>query len=90
MKNLNQILEQIAELSGLVTSKEAAIKNNQDNYLQLEYASVYGGYRLVNVSVKNGGHSGAFGESASCARLSNKEMTAYLNALLNGLKYDKQ
>jgi len=89
MKELNKILEQIAELSGLSMSKEAAIKNNQDRYLQLEYASIYGGYRLVNVLVKNGGHGGAFGESGSCARLSKKEMTVYLNGLLNGLAFTK-
>jgi len=89
MKYLNQILEDIAELAGLSTSKDAAIKNGHDRYLQLEYNSAYGGYRLVNVLVKNGGHNGAFGESSSCARVSKKEMQSYLNGLLNGLSNNK-
>ena len=89
MKNLNKILSEIAMLLNMATDKKTAIKKNLTKYLQLDYNSIYGGYRLVNVNVNGGGHSGAFGKSDCCARLSNKEMTLYLNGLLNGLEIQK-
>ena len=81
MKKLNTILEEIATKLDLATNKQDAINKGQDRYLYLEYASHYGGYRLVNVSVKNGGHYGAFGESSTCTRMPLKQMEAYLNGI---------
>jgi hypothetical protein len=90
MKNLNIIIENIAHLLNLATTKEEAIEKGYDYYLELEYASCYGGYRLNNVNTTNGGHIGAFGESSACSRRSLKEMTAYLNGVYNGAKSAKK
>lgn len=87
MKNLNIILENIAHLLTLATTKEEAIEKGYDYYLALEYASHYGGYRLVYIDIVNGSHRGAFGESSICSRRSLKEMTAYLNGVYNGAKF---
>lgn len=86
MKNLQLILADIAHLTGLAITKQGAIEKGFDYYLELEYASHYGGYRLINVNITNGGHRGAFGESASCSRRSLKVMTAYLDGIYNGIK----
>lgn len=90
MKRLNIIIENIAYLLNLTTSKEEAIEKGHDYYLTLEYASHYGGYRLVNVNITNGGHRGAFGEGSACSRRPLKVMEAYLNGIYNGAKSAKQ
>jgi len=90
MKHLNIILKDIATKLNLATSKDEAIQKGLDIYLQLEYARHYGGYRLVNVMVKNGGHLGAFGESSACSRKSKKEMTNYLEGLYSGIVAGKK
>lgn len=59
-KELNDLLKDICDITGLSNNKEQAIKQNQDKYLVLENASCYGGWRLVNVGVNNGAHYGAF------------------------------
>lgn len=92
MKQLNQILELIASELNLATNKKQAIELNLHYYLNLDYNSVYGGYRLINVAVDGGGHFGAFGGSScdgsSCdARRTKKEMESYLEGLYNGVKY---
>lgn len=84
MKNLQILLANIAHLLDLAITKQGAIDKGYDYYL--EYNSNYGGYRLVNVNITNGGHRGAFGESSACARRSLKVMTAYLEGVYNGAK----
>jgi hypothetical protein len=65
------------------------IAPHQNGYkYRIDFASCYGGYRLVSVNPKNGGHNGAFGESSIAPRMPRKEFIAYLNGLLNGLKYN--
>jgi hypothetical protein len=90
MKNLNKILEQICTLSNQVMSYADAISKGINRYLTIEYNSSYGGYRLVNVSVGNGGHSGAFNESSCCSRRPIKQMTSYLDSILCGLEYSQK
>ena len=85
MKQLNQILELIASELNLATNKKQANDLNLPCYLKLEYNS--GGYRLNNVAVNGGGHSGAFGESSCVERRTKKEMEAYLTGLYNSVKY---
>lgn len=86
MKNLKLILLDICKELNLPIGKEDAINKGAEMYLDLEFASHYGGYRLINVGVKNGAHYGAFGESSICARKSKKEMTSYLEGLYSGIK----
>jgi len=86
---LNNLVKTICDLTGLSNNKEQAISKGQDRYLYLEYASVYGGYRLVNVNVNSGGHSGAFGGSGTEARLKSSEMYTKLSALIAGIEYQQ-
>jgi hypothetical protein len=83
MKEIKQLVGEIASKFNLAINKEDAINKNQDKYIYCEFASCYGGYRLVMVGVSNGGHYGAFNESSCCSRRGKKEMVSYLNGLLN-------
>jgi hypothetical protein len=85
-KTLEALLVEIAQNTNQATSEAQAIEMGKDRYLQLEYASVYGGYRVVNVKVVNGGHSGAFGGNGCEARLSAKKMEINLRGVLEGTK----
>lgn len=66
---LNALLSDLAGMTGQATSKEQAIAMGKDRYLFIEYASNYGGYRIVNVGVNNGAHYGAFGGNSTESRL---------------------
>lgn len=85
MKQIQQLMEDIAKIAGLPISREQAIEMSATHFLEVEYARHYGGYRVVNVSVNHGGHSGAFGESSCVARRSKKQMVDFLTAYLNAI-----
>ena|SRR5690242_16229240 len=85
-KELQSMLDQIAVLSGLASSREQAEEIGVDKYLFLEYASSYGGYRVVNVGIKNGAHYGAFGGNGCESRISAKEMYQKLDGIIIGLE----
>ena len=82
---LNNLLEEIAGITGEATTKEKAKENGHERYLFIEYAAGYGGYRLVNVGVNNGAHYGAFGWNGCESRLKYKEMVIKLEGILAGL-----
>jgi hypothetical protein len=88
-KQITEELNEIAEKLNLATSKEDAIQKGLTKYLQLEFSGHYGGYRVVNVNVKGGGHSGAFGESACIDRISGKLMLLKLKYILLGINLQK-
>jgi len=85
-QHLNQLLSDIAEITGEATSKEQAKEKGHERYLYLEYASAYGGWRLVGVGVNNGAHYGVFGGNGCEARLKYKEMVIKLDGILAGLR----
>ena len=78
---LQSLLQSISELSGISTEK----KEGEKSHLYLEFASCYGGYRLVRVNNENGGHFGAFGDSSCCERLPAGKMAEKLRTILNTL-----
>ena len=86
MKKLNILLEQVATVLNLATSKEQALKLGQTEFLKLDYSSTYGGYRIVNVNINSYAHSGALGCSDTCERKSLKAMTSFLEGVLIGGK----
>ncbi len=86
-KELNSLLQEIADKLNLSTNKEQAIKQGQKQYLFLEYASIYGGYRVVNVGVENGAHYGAFGGNGCEARLKAGEMAIKLRSILWSIEH---
>lgn len=73
-KQLNLLLNEIVKLTG-------------NNNLQLEYNSIYGGYRLVNVNPDNGAHYGAFGGNGCEPRLKASEMYNKLHTIIATLEY---
>lgn len=85
-QHLNNLLASIAEITGECISREQAKEKGHERYLFLENASVYGGWRLVNVGVNNGAHYGAFGGNGCEARLKYKEMVIKLEGILAGLE----
>jgi len=89
-KDLQYFVELIAKKTGLATNKEQAIKLGLDKYLYLEYNSVYGGYRLVNIQVGTGAHYGAFGGNGCEANLSASGMLIKLRAINEGLCFCKE
>ena len=90
MKKLNILLEQVATVLNLATSKEGALKLGQTEFLELDCSSIYGGYRIVNVNINSYAHSGALGCSDTCNRKSLKAMTSFLEGILAGAKQTKK
>ena len=82
---LQNLLSTISELSGISTEK----KEGEKYHLYLEFASCYGGYRLVMVNNETGGEFGAFGESSCCKRLPAARMAEKLNIIMNTLSVVK-
>ena len=78
---LKSLLRSISELSGISTEE----KEGEKYHLYLDFASCYGGYRLVMVNNENGGHFGAFGDSSCCERLRAGKMADKLRTILNTL-----
>lgn len=85
MKEVNKLLLEICVKGGFASNKEEALLIGKDKYLQIDYSRMYGGYRLVNVGVDSGGHSGAFGQSSCVARLPKSKMLAYMWEILDSL-----
>lgn len=85
-QQLEQLVNEIGSALNLATSKDQAIELGDKKYLYLEYASVYGGYRVVMVNVIGGGHSGALGESSCCSRRRASEMYNFLSGVLTGIQ----
>lgn len=87
-KYLDELLKDIATLEGKAVSKDEAIKKGLTHYYYLEHNSIYGGYRVVSVSVDRGSHSGAFGGNGCEARMKGKEMAIKLEGILYTLEYN--
>lgn len=88
-KHLTELLQEVADYSNNATSKKDAVNMGKGYFLAFEYASEYGGWRLIGVNAENGGHLGVFGYSASEGRISAKEMYIRLEGILKGLKYSR-
>ena len=82
---LQSLLQYISGLSGISTEK----KEGEKYHLYLEFATCYGGYRLVMVNNETGGHFGAFGESSCCERLPAGKMADKLRTIMNTLEVVK-
>lgn len=82
MNTLKHAFLSVCKKHNLAYSKDNAIHLGHTKYLAVDFASCYGGYRLVNVSVNGGGHSGAFNKSGCEARVSKKQFLMYLGALV--------
>ena len=88
-KKIDYLFNQVAELTGYPTK---GIRNEtgkdheyyQNEWLKMDYASVYGGYRITIVMKSTGEQ-----EFDSLDRKTAKEMLHYLRGLLKGLTFKK-
>jgi hypothetical protein len=88
-KQLNDMVKEICDLSGLKNNRNDAIKSGQDKYLAIDYTACYGGYRLVMIKVEGGGQYGAFNWGSTCPRIKASEFSERLEGLIAGLEYAK-
>lgn len=89
-KVLESLLVGICDMTAQSWYKDHALNNNRAEYLHIEFSSDYGGYRLVKVNVKTGGHSSSFINMSDVSpRLSYKEFYNYLRGVYAGL-YEKK
>lgn len=84
-QHLNNILSEIAQLTGEATDQASAKAKGHERYLFLDHNAQFGGYRLVNVGVNNGAHYWAFGFSDVSDRLKYSVMLIRLEGILAGL-----
>lgn len=88
-KELQKLVNQIGELTGLATSHEEATNKDLKSFLFLQHAPVYGGYRLISIMLDSGVHHGALGMSSCEANLKASEMEIKLRGIITGLTYKK-
>lgn len=84
---LESLVQDIAQLTGGAASRDEAKEKGLDKFLYIDYASVYGGYRLINVNVEGGGHSGSVMGSSVEKRVTYANFCYGLTALIAGLKF---
>ena len=84
---LNNLIKDICDITGMSNNKEQAVEKGQDKYLALENATCYGGWRLINVAVSNGACYGAFNFGSTDARVKASEMATKLKGIIAGLEY---
>jgi hypothetical protein len=90
MKRIEQLVSEIAKLQNKATSHAQAIEMGLSHYYAVDHNSVYGGYRIDNVNVESGSHSGTFGESSCVNRRSMKKMVSFLEGVLFGIEYSQK
>lgn len=87
----NEILKarftELAKIANQAITRNQAIALGKDSYMEIEYNSIYGGYRLISVRVDGGYHDGIFGGNGTEGRLKAKEMEIKINSLIQGIKY---
>ncbi len=88
-KQINDLIKEICDLTGLANNRKQAIEQGKESYLTYENAAVYGGYRLISVQVKTGAHYGAFNWSSTEPRVKPAVFVERLQALITGLSYNK-
>jgi len=80
------LVSEIATETNDAVSYNQAIEMGKETYLTTEYASHYGGYRLVRVRTVSGGHCAPFkGMSDVEGRKKASEMETYLRGILIGM-----
>lgn len=90
MKEIKRLVSEIAKIQNKPTSYNEAIEMNLSHYYDVEYSSQYGGYRIINVAVKNRSHQGTFEESSTVNRRTKNKMIDFLNGILVGLEYNQK
>jgi len=79
----------LSEIEQLVSTLNEIAPDKRGYRYYAEFASCYGGYRLVAVNPVGGGHAGAFNQSSCCARVPKKAFILYLNGLIAGINAAK-
>ena len=72
-----------------IASQVMTLRETTGLNLFADFASAYGGYRLVEVDTTYGAHYECFGQSSRAARMSAKVFDLYLSGLIGGLTFKK-
>ena len=84
-KEIKNLFELLASELGIPTDSEYVKgKGYKNEFLKLDFNSIYGGYRLDIVQKNTGGRFFTISE-----RLGKKEMAEYLRGFIDGLRYNK-
>jgi len=86
-KQLDSLLQIIAKYTNQATTREEAKEKGLNGFLWLDYAPIYGGYRVVKVGIENGAHYGALGFGSTDTRLSASLMYDRLHTILTTIDY---
>ena len=78
-KTINELVERVAEVKGFAGYSNRETKSH---YLDADYNSVYGGWRLNWIDSKTGGHNNLQGLSSTATRLSTREFYQFLRGLI--------
>jgi hypothetical protein len=78
MKNLTRQ----QKIDNLLKEVSTLVPAGDGYHYEVEFASVYGGYRLVKVNNKSGGHSGCFGGNGCENRIKFAEMINKLQTII--------
>lgn len=84
-KQLDDLVKVISIMTNIPNSRSDAEKKEKSEFLALDYAPIYGGYRLVLVSMPSFSHSGIFGGTGCEARRSAGEMLSFLQGIIAGI-----
>lgn len=79
-------IKKLTEIEQLVATINEIAPDERGYRYYAEFASCYGGYRLVSVNPVGGGLSGAFGQSSCCPRVGKKAFLLYLRGLISGIE----
>lgn len=84
-KQLDDLVRTISIMANIPNSRSDAEKRGKNEYISLDYAPVYGGYRLVLVQMPSFAHYGIFGGNGCEPRRSAREMLAFLQGIISGM-----
>lgn len=84
---LNNLVRQICDLTGLSNSRDEAEKKGQTEFLNLDYDPTYGGYSIEMMDYKTWCPSEAFSNSG---RYTAFEMRTLLKGIIAGLCFAKR
>lgn len=73
-------------LNSRLSDLQSLIPCSEGSHYEIEYNSVYGGYRLVKVNNATGSHGGCFGGNGCEGRVNFSTMLLKLNTIISTAK----
>jgi hypothetical protein len=86
---ITDLLQKIAAHTGDALSREQAINEGKESFLEIDHNDTYGGYRVHSVDVDGGTCRAALGYNETSPRISAKKMVERLGDILRGIELVK-